>query len=349
MAANNLAAIYTKIRRLLRSPSEAQITSSQIKEYVNTVILYIMPELLELVSMRKTFSFYTTPNVDQYSTNTLNTNDPMYNFKNSVITTRTPVYIAGIRAPFTQERSQFFAQWPQAQFKTTIGTGDDIEDSFSGTLSLIPVLPRSVLFSSIDIVGTGQSLVDVPLVSDDSGEEGTELTIGNLYDPRGEIPTAPTVEDLSNEIDYVTGEYTVTFTSPPRSGESVYVQTVPYTASRPQSVLFFDNTFTVRPVPDDTYEVKVEAYIRPSELDETTDVPELEQWWLFIACYAAKLIAEDRTDFELAASLNQLVEENKKLVNRRSLKELEKQPIRTMYDRLPLMGYTSRPWSSNIF
>jgi hypothetical protein len=71
MADSTLQAIRTKIRRLTRKPSVNQISNADIDEYVNTFIQYDMPEHLRLFSLRETHTFYTTPNVDTYATNTI--------------------------------------------------------------------------------------------------------------------------------------------------------------------------------------------------------------------------------------------------------------------------------------
>src|SRR5271154_2854070 len=104
MANSTLQAIYTKVRRLTRSPSLSQISNDQLNEYVNTFILYDFPEHLRLFSLRKILTFYTQPGVDVYETNTTVTTDPLYNFKNIYVAVHQPVFIAGIQSFYTQWR-----------------------------------------------------------------------------------------------------------------------------------------------------------------------------------------------------------------------------------------------------
>ena len=94
MADSTLSAIRTKVRRLTRSPSEAQLTTAQIDEYVNTFVLYDLPEHLRLTTLRSVFTFYTDPNIDVYE-NSVVPGDQFENFKNLNITTHKPAYIAG--------------------------------------------------------------------------------------------------------------------------------------------------------------------------------------------------------------------------------------------------------------
>jgi len=45
---SKLESIRTKIRRLTRSPSSAQITNAQIDDYINTFVLYDFPEYIQI-------------------------------------------------------------------------------------------------------------------------------------------------------------------------------------------------------------------------------------------------------------------------------------------------------------
>jgi len=331
MADSTRAAIRTKVRRLTRSPSVSQITDAQINEKINTVIRYNLPSEVKLFTLRKTFSFYTTPNVDLYDTNTQNTNDPMFNFKNAILLSSSPVFIAGNQVKMMQDRSAFFRSWPVFQQKVTVGTGDGLTTNFTGTLANIPVTPRHVLFSSKDTFGVGQQLIDVPRVSAVSGREGTERNRGNLYDPRGVVPTDPTAAVAGNNLNYVTGVFDITFSQPPDSGEFVTVQAVPYVAGKPISILFFDNAFTVRPIPDDSYEVKIEAEFPATELTDDTESPDLEQWWQWIAYATSKLIFEERMDLESVQMILPQMKEQELFVLRRTLDQLAETRAPTIY------------------
>ena len=57
----DFSTIETKIRRITKSPSSSQLTSDQIKDYVNDFILNDMPERLRVINLVKQFTFYTQP------------------------------------------------------------------------------------------------------------------------------------------------------------------------------------------------------------------------------------------------------------------------------------------------
>jgi len=339
MADSTRAAIRKKVRRLTRSPSVSQITDAQINKKINTVIKYNLPSEVKLFTLRKTFSFYTTPNVDTYDTNTQNTNDPMYNFKNAVLLSSSPAYIAGYQVKINQSRAQFFRSWPVFQQKIQIDTGDGATTNFTGTLANKPITARHLLFSSEATNGVGQQLQDVPIISTALGQSGVELFRGNLYDPRGVVPTKPTSAISTNTINYFTGVFNITFSDAPATGKKVFAQTVPYVAGRPISLLFFDNTFTVRPIPDDSYEVKIEAQVPATELDDDTESPDLEQWWQWIAYATSKLIFEERMDLESVQMILPEMKEQELFVLRRTLDQIAEERAPTIYQNSTGLSY----------
>lgn len=321
MAFPTLQAIRTKVRRLTRSPSPQQITNDTIDEYVNTFLLYDLPEHLRVFTLRSTLKFPTQPFVDVYDTNTVNLNDPLYDFKNSYITTHKPVYIAGNQTLFSQSREQFFNIYPLNNSITSIGsTGDGVTTAYSGTLSSIPILQSNVMFESIDADSEGIALVDIPQID---GVSGHPTQTGDLV--------VPDTTTSVGTINYVTGVYTFTFPAAPGSGEAINSQTIPYQAARPQSILFYDNKFTVRPVPDRVYTVEMEVYKQPTELFEDLDQVELDQWWQYIAYGAAKKVFEDRLDVESVQLIMPEFKQQERLVLRRTIVQQTKERSSTIY------------------
>ena len=88
----DLAKIQTKVRRLTRSVSESQLTTAQLNEYVNDFILYEMPERLRTFNLRKSFTFYTQPFIDTYTTDST---PELVDFKQKNINVFPPFYFAG--------------------------------------------------------------------------------------------------------------------------------------------------------------------------------------------------------------------------------------------------------------
>lgn len=163
MPDSSLTAIRTKVRRLTRSPSTAQISDAQINEYVNTFVLYDFPEQIRLSALRTVLTFYTQPGVDVYETSS-DPNNPLYNFKNRYVAVHPPIYLAGIQGFYTQWRDVFYGYYPQTNTIAQTGLfGDGVATTFTGTVVARPMLQRSVIFTAINNAGQSMVLIDDPI------------------------------------------------------------------------------------------------------------------------------------------------------------------------------------------
>jgi len=305
---STLAEIRTKVRRLTRSPSPSQLSDSDIDKYVNTFVLYDFPEHLRLFSLRKTLTFYCEPYIDVYETNTTDPNNPLYNFVNQYTTIHGPVYIAGYQALLSQSREQFFAMYPMVNSIQSIGTtGDGVTTTFSGTLANIPVVRENVTFSSINNNNGGLEVHD----------DGNGLLYGDVSVP--------------GTIDYVTGAYSFDFTLAPASGAPINSQVVAYVPALPQAILYYDNKFTLRPIPDQPYQIRLEVYERPTELLSSNQMPDLCEWWQYIAYGAAKKVLEDRMDMETVQMIMPEFKQQERLILRRTLVQNSNQRTASIY------------------
>ena len=320
MANSTLAAIQQKVRRLTRSPSLQQLSDADLNQYINTFILYDFPEHLRLFSLRTTLTFYTQPFIDVYETNTTDPNNPLYNFKNKYITVHPTIYIAGRPVFWTQYRDIFYGNYPQTNFVfNTRFIGNGTQGPFASNLEQFPVLQNSVLFTALDIDGAAMQVIDYPF----------DNVLGALG-----IPGVPqTIPSPYGQINYQTGAYTVTFPANTMNSDSnvIYGEGIFYQPGLPISCLYFDNKFTLRPVPDKSYVVQLEADIRPTELIQTTDVPQIEQWWQFIAYGAAKKIFEDRMDLDSVALITPEFQAQMDMVNRTNLVQQANERTVTIY------------------
>lgn len=337
MANSTLAAIRTKVRRLTKSPSVSQISDTQIDEYVNTFILYDLPEHLRLFALHSTLTFYTSAGIDTYSTNTTNPNDPLFNFKNKYISVNNPVYIAGYKAMFTQSREQFFNIYPFLSSIQTQTLGDGVATNFTGNISqgTVPILRNNVLFTSVDAALNSMTMIDLPVDSQ----------FGVLYAQNSAVP-APIVP-LNNFINYLTGQFSVTFPNPPAAQANINSEVVPYVPSLPQAMLYYDDIFTLRPVPNSSYAVNLEVYNRPSELLTAGSVPQLEQWWQYIAYGASKKVLEDRIDMETLSLIMPEYKKQELLVLRTTVVQNTNERTATIYTEQSSMYGGPWGWNQN--
>lgn len=337
-----LQAIQNKVRRLTRSPSAAQLTDSDLQNYINTFIVYDFPEILRTFKLRQQFTFVCNPFQDTYVTDTtLNIDNDLYNFQNIYLAVHTPVYIAGFPAFYTQSREQFFNIYPMINNILQAAVGDGSTLTFTGVITnntgpstpavqnqSTVLLQNNVTFSSIDIFGNGLALVDVPVVD---GATGNPSINGNLYVPGQQPSTLPVFLDPSNNINYVTGEFVISFPSAPAAGQVINSQTVPSVTALPQSLLFYQNQFTLRPVPDQPYRINFEVDIRPTALLDLNQSPQLEEWWQYIAYGAAKKIFEDRMEMESVQLIMPEFNRQERLCLRRTLVQYANERTATIY------------------
>ena len=311
---SSLAAIQKKVRRLTRTPSEAQLSTDDLNQYINTFVLYDFPEQLRLFNLHSTFTFYTQPNVGWYNTQTTNPSDQLYNFDQLYLTVNPPVYVSGMEIYFCQNPEQFFSLYPPILSIVQQSAGNGSTTSFSGVLSGTPVLQGNVLFNSITPFNTGIKLVDDP----------STLNPSTGY--------ANLIGDGTGTINYITGQYTLNFSDAPGSGIPINSQTFVYQAAQPQSMLYYDGVFQLRPVPDQVYPVKIEVYQRPTEL-LAGNSPLLQEWWQYIAYGAAIKVLQDRMDQESVQLLLPEFKAQEHLILRRTIVQQTPNRTSTIYQQ----------------
>lgn len=345
-----LSAIESKVRRLTRSPSTAQLSQAELDNYINTSVIYDFPEHLRTFNLRTTFSFYTNPGQDTYNTDIAsfagNTTNALVNFQNKYLTIHPPIYMAGYQSFYSQSQEQFFGIYPMTNNIASIGvTGNGVTTQFTGVInsqqSIVPpgttqnisLIQGQVLFSSADSNDLGLVLQDVPVVDPATGYK---TNIGNLYNPnsaayQAAVQTPPTVVDPVNNINYLTGVFTITFNGAPGSGIPINSQSIPATRTIPQAMLYYSNTFTIRPVPDMPYKINFEVYARPTALLSANQSPELEEYWQYIAYLAAKKIFEDRMDLDSVQLIMPELKKQENLCQRRTLVQYTNERTATIY------------------
>jgi len=319
LPSTTLTAIQNKVRLITRNPTSDTLSTDALNDYINTFVLYDFPEHLRLFALKTTFYFFTQPNIDTYSPSTVPT-DPLYEFDQQYITFEGPVYIAGFEARLTQSREEFYRIFPfvNSIYNTQL-TGNGAILTFNGTLTQLPVLRGQVMFTTKDANNNGLVL------SDASTSDGT------LTSPDG----------ISNgTVNYLTGAFTLNWNIPPAAGQPIFAETYPYVPSRPTLVMYFDNKFVVRPVPDKSYKIILNAFIRPTALLSNGQSPQLQEWWQYIAYGAAKKVFEDRMDLDSVQLIMPEFKKQEALILRRTLVQQSNERVATIYtDQAQGSGY----------
>lgn len=308
MAVTTLLEIRNKVRKLTQSPSTSQLTIVDLDQYINTFILYDFPETLRLFSLQKAVRFSLEPNIDTYTV------DSVLVDVNSFITFNPPVYIAGFPAFYSQSEEEFFNIYPfHNSIQSTGLTGNGALFNFNGTLSSVPVTRGKVSFTAKSAPDPITGVVDGLELSDKNSDG---LLTG----------------DGTGTINYLTGAYTLVFSTAPTG--VINSQTVPYVAGRPSAMLYFNNTFTFRPIPDQVYNVQLEAFVRPTELILNGQNPDLEQWWQYISYGAAIKVLQDRMDMETVQMIMPEFNRQERMVLRRTIVQQTNERTATIYTQL---------------
>ncbi len=116
---NLLSDIITYVRRIIKSPSNTDISDSLIIDYINRFWIMDVDARIQLFDLKTKFQFQTVPGYDKY-------NMPMYAVQTSTQSGISesisfypvyqgfldPVYINGIQVPFQTDKTTFFNIWP---------------------------------------------------------------------------------------------------------------------------------------------------------------------------------------------------------------------------------------------
>ena len=264
--------------------------------------------------------------------------------------------INGITAPFYTQRQEYWNLWPNyIQPLQDVVTGDGTTLTFQFQLPFFPVIPGHV--DMMGIVSTGNtedpiftnSLVAIPstsvkpgvyitytsingsnVVITDSGQFLDSASDGTLYGllmqpgnpPYGNLALNGGYSMTTNTVDYNTGLVNVTFFDPPAANVPIQVQCYFYQQGIPRSILYYNNTITVRPPPNTQYIIELGAYLTPAAFLQSSNAVPFAYMSEYIARGAARKILSDTGDIEQFQFYEPLFREQEMLVWKRSQRQI---------------------------
>lgn len=356
MSIATLADIIVKIRKLSASANDTQLTDAQIIDYINSFYLYDLPAQFRSLKLKDKYTFNTKRGIDTYP------------FDSEHYTTvEMPCYCAKREIKLFQDPWSFFGVNFNWQFQETLTQGNG-SGAFTGTAQSTPILrstmnnpmvksptsptsdyysggiPTQPDFSESAIPSRVQNILITANTSLGVTQNMTDDGNGNL------------IGDGTGTINYESGAISGTFTSGVPSGENIVIQYNPATLSIPLSILFFQNQFTLRPVPDKGYTIELVAYRQPSQallgstdpdVPVTTGIPELREWWELLAAGAAKKIYEDRLDNDGVQLMDKMLFERYAVAEARTYAQLGKQSMSTLFrDQLSYNYGSGSGWAA---
>lgn len=366
-ADSTYAFIERKVRHLTASASESTLKSADIQAAVNTFYNNDFPYAIKIDQQRSVYKFLTIPNVDRYPVDVNNcqgfrapvyfegiqgnffkNRDQLFNLYPRYPTQFQPVGGDGTTTSFSFSLfGNNVNPFPQPNFgilstQVIIGgidkNGNPIRIIDDGGAVLSPngigsnTTHGQLLFIQQNAVGNNVYLDTlnaqqnaVPNLSPLGGQQNANL-------PNTQYPPSPLTPQYCGTVNYVTTQITVNFPVAPAAGTMINVWAAQYQVGRPYNLLFWNNEFTVRPVPDNVYLCEVETYQTPSQFMSTTNHPILNQWCQYIAYGVAAEILRDRQDMDGVANLMEGFKRQEALVlERQSIEEIQ-QPNITLFN-----------------
>lgn len=356
--------IEKKVRRLTASASEAALTSADIQRAVNLFYNNDFPYAIKIDQQRSVYKFLTIPNVDRYPVDVNNlqgfrapvyfegivgnffkNRDQLYNLYPRYPTQFQPASGDGVTTSFTFTLFGNNANpFPQPNFG---------------------ILSTQVIIGGIDVNGDPIRIIDDGGAVVDAYGIGSNTTVGQLlfikqnqvgnnvyldatnaqqpaippqsplggFNPSSNTyPPSPLTPQYCGTVNYVTTSITVTFPVAPAAGTMINVWASTYQVGRPYNLLFWNNEFTIRPVPDNVYLCEVEAFQTPAQFMNTSDNPVLNQWSQYIAYGAAREILRERQDMDGVENLMEGFKRQEALVLERQAVEEIGQPNITLFN-----------------
>lgn len=335
-----------------------------IDDYINDFYLYDMPEHLRTLRLKQFYEFTTLPNCGTYSV------------PQSIYQLEPPFYVDNYQSSWHQSPDQFYRLWPDLNFidKNLFSPGGAF-GPYTFTLTQTPIQQGTVVIGltpNPNTVPSGPVETftdrDTP-ISLDLPASQQFVNPGILYSNQytGQVPpVSPGVDPGTGTINYLTGEVTLTYISAPPVGMNSSCHYHPYVASRPRDCLFYQQQLFLRPIPNDTYAIKIIAYKMPTTVissatnsvtipstdsqgniqgftnsnpqSNATNLPQWNEWWQLIAYGAALKIFIEDGDHAEYERYKIYFEEQKRLAQRRELKQLANQRIPTRYSEQNLAG-----------
>jgi len=346
-----LAYIIAKTRKLTGSSNAFQVTDEYIVEKIQTFYLYDLPAKFRSLKLKDVYTFTTNVGQDVYPFNS-----ELY------ITVNQPCFCAKREIKLFHNPWTFYAANFNWQDYTNFASGDGTTGPYSGFTTAAPFIPsvnndpgpqdnRNLFFPQSRVqnilitanvigpngVGQTQNVTDDGLgnliqifQTSNSGNQEYGWTYYRQY-----ASSTPTVPGGAT-INYQTGEITgLVFADAIPAGTPIQIQYNPVQPAIPLSILFFQNQFTLRPVPDQGYTVELVAYRQPTQalmnVAAGNGTPELSEWWECIAIGASKKIFEDRLDTDGMTIMDKMLREHYDLIYTRTYAQLGKQRISTIF------------------
>ncbi len=198
-------------------------------------------------------------------------------------------------------------------------------------------IPVTSMFPMVWITSLDQEGNNI-IVSDSGYFLSTNTNYGLLMAP-GKAPFGNQVLDNNtydtthNTVNYLTGTINVRFPVNIPSGNNINVQTFFFQTGLPRAMLYYNNTLTLRNVPDSQYLVELDAYLSPAAFLNGVDAIQFGYMSEYIARGASRKLLSDTGDVEQLNFYEPMFREQEILVWKRSQRQWTATRTETIYSQ----------------
>jgi len=360
-----LSNAIAKARKLTGSTNSFQITDEQIVQYMNSFYSYDLPAKFRSLKLKDFYTFTTVQG------------QAVYPFNSEIYTTvEMPCYINNRETKLYNDPWNFYGvnfNWQNGPETFATGTGAvGPYNGFTIAQNLLPSVnndpgpqsnpslyfPQSrvqniLIAVNIDYLNTicvtddGQgNLIEIFQTNNTAQTQFGWNYYRNYYDTSG-VSLTPV-----GTINYQTGEISnLSFSQVVPQGTPINISYNPKVLQMPLAILFFQNQFTLAPVPDQGYTVQLTAYRSPIKAilaEDQTGNPELSEWWEILAVGAAKKIFEDRLDSDGVIFIDKMLKERYDIIETRTYAQIGSRQIYTIYTDQVTYNYSQNGFGANI-
>jgi hypothetical protein len=200
-------------------------------------------------------------------------------------------------------------------------------------IPLVPVtsVESSVYFTSIGADGSNVIVADSGQFLQGNVNYGLLMEPGQA--PNGNLPLTGGYSTTLNTINYFTGQATIQFPVVIPTGNNIMAQCFYFQSGLPRAVLYYNNTLTLRSIPDTQYLVELDCYLSPAAFLNTQGPIPFGYMAEYIARGAARKILSDTGDVEQFQFYEPLFIEQERLVWKRSQRQWTATRTETIYSQ----------------
>lgn len=341
-----LADAIAKTRALTGSNNSFQLTDAQIVQQMHSFYAYDLPAKFRSLKLKDIYTFTTNVGQDVYPFNSelyITVDQPCYCNKRELKLFNDPWNFYGVNY-----------NWQQVDNNFAVGNGT--AGPYNGFTNSRPMIAsvnndpgilgdRNLYFPQSRVqnilISANAAYRDTQNVTDDGNGKLIQIFETNSTQQqeygftyyRQYASVDPTIATAT--INYQTGQISnLYFNEVIPQGTPISIAYNPKKLQIPLSIMFFQNQFTLCPVPNAGYTIELTCYRQPIQALLAADKsgnPELSEWWEILSVGAAKKIFENRLDSDGVIFIDKMLHERYDIIETRTYAQIGQQRIKTLY------------------